>query len=314
MLVEQISENVSNYEIEQELSQVRTGYLQLDKRFGFVEPATLIDIAQEMSCSDRPTDIAIAASAITEAFVTGPRPTLEELDEYLAWLDWSAELYAQAERGFWQELDRGWRHPQDQTDLLRTQLNGLFLDVYRDIICGEITTQTSAETSKRLAQLAKYTQGLLKRSHGRMFELGIGFAYELASIIAIHNSADSLIALPTTPRTENGEYNQQLSHDLIISQLHTDEHADLWLANVEALQLKGRVTTEDLERYDTTQIILIDVHEDLGLNAGNIYTALSPYQQSGRKLLNDVFKALQGAYYVRPYNGYASELLEEVVN
>lgn len=284
--------------VRQECYIAQQKYLALDKTFGSVSPDTLFDCAEKLGRGETSSELLMAGSATVEGLLMLPRPSEEDLDDWLKLADWAGDCFAAAEE--LTLLEAGTLHNPscNPTDMLRAQLQGLFIDLYKDLLSGHISHHTTTQLRCELDRLAAYTAKSLDyelKEKNENFEYVLGFAFELASLIALNRDhQQDRVALPATVRADSGDHSPEVSHDLILARPST------WgLTDMEGFQLKGRVKGDDASRYDTSQITLVDAFYDLGLNNDALKVAFGPYGTGRNELLDHIDTTLSSAYLMQ---------------
>lgn len=282
--------------VRQECYIARNKYLALDKTFGSVSSDTLFDCAEKLGRGEASTMLAMAGSATVEGLLMLPRPSLEVVDDWLRLVDWAGDCFAAAKDLTIIEAGTHFNPSCDRSDMLRAELQGLYVDLYKDVLCGHITHYTTTQLRCDLERLGAYTGKILelelKEKNERNFEGVIGFAFELAALIALNQDHHKeTIAMPATVRADSGDYSPEISHDLIIAQ------PSQWgLIDIEGFQLKGRVKGDDAMRYDTSQITLVDAYYDLCLNNDSLKVVFGPKNANRDELLSHINTTLRSAY------------------
>jgi hypothetical protein len=227
-----------------------SGYYTLPKDIGDVSVEELLRIAGDSALE---ADVlmngaavryhAVAGSAYVEAALVRSLGS-RDVDESLAFLD-SAELHLrQSADGEYRFLETGFYDPDHQDDWLRAELQCDFMNVYRDIACGEVTLHTRDEIIAALRKKLAYAEGLATVSQGK----GRGVAYELRVLLRLwteYKQDGDMIAFPSTARGGSGEERHRETHDIILAH-QQDEH---W--NYAGLEVKGGegLTLASLARY-----------------------------------------------------------------
>ncbi|HEV7929170.1 MAG TPA: hypothetical protein VGP12_03455 [Nitrosospira sp.] len=260
----------------------------MDKGFGAVPSERLLHLATQLEESQQPQDIECAASAIIEATIFSPYRDQETVDNALFTLDYAAYLLDRASGGYWQELEIGQRHPDDQDDALRSEVKAAFVDVYRDIVAGEITEQTREETYAKLAKIGKSTYA--HTIHAKLFRHhSVGLSYEIATLMA-GLSDDTMLLVPSTPRAGSGRFNGKSTNDF--SYLQLDESG--YLKVNTPIELKGRGSPlgrmEAEGHYSPRHVVLLHARKDLGMTWQDI-----PEIFSHRSLTSDARRKLAPA-------------------
>jgi hypothetical protein len=266
----------------------RATYLSLDKGFGAVSPERLLHIATQLENSHSPQDIECAGSALIEATIFSPYRDLETLEDDMSAVNYGAHLLECAAEGYWNELEIGQRHPDDQDRALRADVNSAFAGVYRDIITGQITDQTREETYAKLSKIGKST--FAHATYAEMFRHHtIGLSYEIATLMA-GMTDEAAILVPSTPRAGNGRFNGERTNDF--SYLHLDESGYVKINT--PIELKGRGSPlgrmEAEGHYNPRSVVLLHARKDLGITWSDI-----PLIFSHRTLTSDARRKLAHA-------------------
>jgi hypothetical protein len=242
-------------------------YFGLPKHVGSVSADMLLDIAR--SHADRADSIdndasvrfnEVAASALVEAALTLDRPG-DQVDYRLAMIDEAEDRFEQAADAEYHLLERGFRDPDDQADWRRLELQKEFMQVYRDLACGEITLETRQELLTMLAVHHKYANSMSKYSatssrHGR------GLREEIAVMIHLWerwHPGDSTVAFPSTARGGSGVMRGDETHDIVVASLDDDS---LRFDHIEVKAVRTRLRFDYLTRY-ASRLVSVDSHGKL---------------------------------------------------
>lgn len=287
-LIDTLHSHQNNGEFSADQWHPRATYLSLDKGFGAVPRERLMHLATQMENSSRPQDIQCAASAIVEATIFSPYRDPDTMENDLFYMDYAAHLFDRAAAGYWNELEIGQRHPDDQDYALRADVHAAFADVYRDIIGGEISEQTREDTYARLAKIGKSTYA--HTVYAKLFRHHtVGLSYEIATLMAGLTDEDSVL-VPSTPRAGNGRFNGKSTNDF--SYLQLDESGYLKINT--PIELKGRGNPlgrmEAEGHYSPRHVVLLHARTDLGMTWQDI-----PEIFSHRTLTSDARRKLATA-------------------
>ncbi len=257
--------SLESYHSNPELWTPRALYLSLDKGFGAVNSNTLELCADQLEKSGSPHDLACAASAIIEATLFDPNRSPDTLDYDTYRIDYANHLMQLTVDGHRQRLEHGALHYDDQDDWFRAQANLAFGGVYRDMVSGVILPETRNDAFTQLTALGRAAVDHTKTGHPEYKKDAVGFAFEIAILLAGLTDDSSTITIPSTPRAGDGTHNPSLTNDfnyLIFDQsgkLHTS-------LPIELKSVKSEESwTTATERYDPKSVILLHTHMDLGL-------------------------------------------------
>lgn len=208
-----------------ELSAEKTklpDYLTLPKYIGSVEPHMLMLIAEQSMGylgSDHPSLRAhyssVAASALIEAALVTPNPDHIYDDSLVDLVNKSYELLDVSREAERELLESGRKSPDSFIELAQAEIYRDFTNVYKDIVCGEVTAATCTEIiealERRINSLSKPQMSKKATSNA----LGL-----MAELIALRNIwldylRDGIrIAIPSTLRGGDGKYNREQTHDI----------------------------------------------------------------------------------------------------
>lgn len=209
-------------------ARLHEDYTDMPKTIGTVPADRLLEVAtlhieqfeSTPSIHAQSEHAAIAGSAIIEAMLTLEDPTHQSDDYRLESLDVAAtylDITTQLEETI---LERGYRHPNDYTPWLRAQLNALFIDVYKDMTCGEVTDRTTAEILKQLRAKDRFigdhlSQQNIPRAASRQLH---GLKAEIQVLIDVwkkYAEHGKTIAVPATHRGGSGISRARHTHDVV---------------------------------------------------------------------------------------------------
>lgn len=199
-----------------------TDYLELPKGFGAVESGVLFKFADlnakyaasvPVSASGR--FHATAGSAYIEAVLTQSFSE-DAVDTRLDCLADAAQHLRAAADVEYDFLERGIIHPNDQDKWQRAELQYDFMDVYRDLVCGEVTGQTRNEILEKLDRRIEYTKYFAGKGYLRA-EGFLGELLALRSVWKAHQSPLDRVAFPSTVRGGDGASLPHQTHDIVIA-------------------------------------------------------------------------------------------------
>lgn len=233
-------------------------YRMLPKNIGEVSSWQLLDIAkqnakkaEELGNQAAGQFYGIAGSAYIEAAIVDD----SDVDARLAYLDEAAANLNNAADIEYDFLESGYRHPNDQIEWLRAELNYDFMDVYRDIVCGEVTERTKDEITDKLIRHKKYAKLATNTDHGSR-AVG-GFDHELTVLLKTwqaYKETGDTIAFPSTARGGDGRFRRSETHDVVFA--WQDIVTENWnFAEAEVKGGRGR-TRNALVRYQNTLLFV----------------------------------------------------------
>lgn len=255
-----------------------TEYLSLPKGIGDVPSDRLFSLAhkaldfQPTRRDDQPNHATqpqlIAASALIEGVLVETNNSIDQVDTYLEVIDFARELYEGVANIELQNLELGFNHPDDQEDWLRAQLQLAFIDVYKDMACGEVTTdRTKPEVIEKLTNINRHVLSQLKHHKSKDFGRDMaGLRGELAVLLrrwGDFKHDDESIALPSTYRGGSGQFNRRDTHDIVFAQRDTRVNAQrTWqFSTAEVKRGNKRLRLDDLVRY-TSPLIQVGYGRD----------------------------------------------------
>lgn len=247
-------------------------YLALDKGFGAVPTEELMWVSDYLEKSTRPDDLEYAASALIEATIFSPYRNLDTVDDDIFFIDYAMDLMQRAADGYWDELERGFVHPDDQSRALRAEVQLAFGSIYRDLVAGEITEQSRSETYAKLVHLGRYSHELSQ--YAQMYgSKAIGLTFEIATLLG--GLTDEGILTPSMARAGSGHYNGHATYDF--NYLELDEHGYVKVNTPVELKSEHheerRLRAEG--RYNPHHVVLIHAFRDLNLTARTLPRILS---------------------------------------
>lgn len=239
-------------------------YFRLDKSSGAPNAETLWEFVEKFSNSENPAELEIAASAIVESILFSPDIAEYPEDDAIEWINQAEILQNKATELYWQDLENHTRI--DQTVALRSQVRGAFFDIYRDLVCGDVTKLTRNKTYDDLARTGRYTYKL-GQYDALAASNAFGLNFEIATMMACLKD-DSLL-IPSSIRAGSGWYEPESTHDF---EYLVRSKNDKILATIP-IELKSLKFIEDealrlriITSYDPSQSLVIDAQKDLHLN------------------------------------------------
>jgi hypothetical protein len=235
-------------------------YYTLPKEIGSVPARELLQIAkynayraESVNNSASCRFDAVAGSAYIEAVLVGGQDDadLEERLENLNKAQRHLELVVDVERN---RLETGSVHFDKQDDWQYAKMKLDFMDVYRDIACGEITLLTKHEIIGRLEKRVEYNKWLATQGTKEYRKSNRGVANEANVLLNSwrgYHTKDNPVAIPSTERGGHGVFNPDETHDICLAT--QGEHG--W--SFETREIKGHVSNENLVRYKSS-IIQVD--------------------------------------------------------
>lgn len=228
-------------------------YQHLPKLIGSVPAATLLEIAEENARLAATIDNhaalrfeEVAGSSFIEAALVSGAPG-EEVDERLDLIDQGLEHLRTAADIEFALLEGGFRDPDDQADWRHLELAQEFGQVYRDMVCGEVTDDTKRELLQVLPSHYRYANSLAK--HSRFAGEGRGLREEIGVLQRLwerrtHHSG--IVAFPSTVRGGSGMIRPSETHDVVLA----IEHPEGWeFDTVEVKTARTKLRNEHLVRY-----------------------------------------------------------------
>lgn len=229
-------------------------YFLLPKRMGTVDSGTLLGISINLDNHLRNPNVAsnpvahmVAGSALVEASMFYPDPSFDHVDFRISLIDKATEHFTEAAELEFERLERGFSHPNDQTQWKRAELQIAFDKAYKDIVCGEVTDTTREELLESLHDLDTYLKRLQKQS-GQLAGPAFGLAGEVQTIRALWQRG--IYAIPSTARGGDGSFNPAETHDFEIIELDSKGK----IKNAEPVEVKsGRgLRLQHLGRYSVS--------------------------------------------------------------
>lgn len=238
-------------------------YKMLPKDIGKVPSRLLLHIARSYASRAERLDEeaatklhATAGSAYIESMITD---TSMSVDARLICLDKAEDHLRSAVDGERLLTDNGFYEFDDPTEWLRAQLNYDFINVYRDIACGEVTTLTVEEITEKLSRLKQVLGKTGKIGKAYTNERTInGLRGELVVLMkkwSEYAQGGDVIAFPSTVRGGNGEYRPGETHDIVFA---WQNDAAGWEFSGAEVKIGGGRTIHALTRYKNTLIFVDD--------------------------------------------------------
>ena len=141
------------------------------------------------------------------------------------------------------ELAASFVPPEDTERLQRFDLKGHFADIYKDIVCGEITLDTVNDLLDSLMQSLEATVDI------KDSQLARGLGGEIRALQYFwqnYHKKGGLVALPATMRGSSGRSNPEETHDIDIIKQRKDSS---WVV-MRPIEVKHReITDKDRARY-----------------------------------------------------------------
>lgn len=237
-------------------------YATLPKEFGSVPAATLLELAdlnakRADSLNNRSAVKfhSAAGSAYIEAMLTESH-NIDTVDDSLGYIADAERHLRLAADGEYQLLENGVFHPNYQDNWQRAEAQLDFINVYRDIVCGEITHQTRNELIEKLQYRRQYAEATGKMDGGSKLR---GFEAELRLFLKVwknHHTITDPIAFPSTERGGSGTERRSQTHDAVFGM--TTDGLNWAYRGVE---IKGgrKNMTHELTRYTN---MLIHINPD----------------------------------------------------
>lgn len=235
-------------------------YLALPKEIGAASPDRLLEIAGALLLDERFTASdwitqpkMVAASALTEAALISNETT--SIDERLRYIDLAEELTKEIADAELRKLEAGHEHPDNIEAWQRAELRSLFMDSYRDIVCGEVTLnrtkpelitnlQTLYDSLDQQRKLAYVSSHRKQESTGLMGEISV-----LIDTWQHYRSPEDPIALPSTYRGGNGIHNHRHTHDVVFASQSPEMPITYWEFSYAEVKTAGGYQLQDLRRY-----------------------------------------------------------------
>lgn len=226
-----------------------TEYAALPKRFGLTYPNALLSVGEraEQKLSEIPDEQhntllralhhEIAADSYLEASLTTADPTHEHDDQRLLLVDSAMYHYQQSTTIRETRTIAGLDDPDDVTEILRLQIRTGLESAYKDVVCGEVTTQTGSEVGelfeekKRFVTKASHAikkgidRGYYPSSHNKYLSAYAGLLAEiqyLESIWQNEEDSDTTVAFLSTVRGGSGNTGihykgSRDTHDVVVA-------------------------------------------------------------------------------------------------
>lgn len=258
--------------VEQHKFSVAAIYDDLDKKFGSTSPETLENLAALLETTGQTDDQERAASALLEAAVFRPR-SIDTIDETLDGIDYAQMLLKKVVYDRW---DNALQNATGETYelALRAETHLAYIEMYKDIVCGEITQQTRDEIFVVLGWVGRQASNHPDRADS--WELA-GLEGETAALMG--GLADPhTILLPATPRENSGNYGDgSMTHDFNHITLGPDGRITQSIG-IEFKRLANEMDRARAERrYDRSRIVLIHA-QDIGINPKSLHQIFSNFE------------------------------------
>ena len=246
-------------------------YLALPKGMGDVPVDTLLRIADNMSFMNHETIPAnvpnyqklIAASCLVEAALLSPNAAKDDIENQLGYIDAATMIFSEVSQHEYKKLEDGFRHPDDIEDWLRAEIQTYYGDVYRDIVCGEITVhhtipQLIHDLEKILQFITIHQRQPYVPETYKKIDGGLRAEVRVLLESAQHYSLDHrVIALPSTRRGGDGTYNRKDTHDAMFAHQVSSIDDNQWSYRYREVKSGHGFTLESLGRY-SHPIIRVD--------------------------------------------------------
>ncbi|MNT30476.1 hypothetical protein D3C72_1662720 [compost metagenome] len=195
----------------------------------------------------------IAASALIEAALVSSET--DSIDDRLQYIDVAEELSREVAEIELRKLESGHEHPDNIEAWQRAELQALFMDSYRDVVCGEVTTnrtkpelidglQTLYNSLHQRRKLTYISSHYKQESFGLMGEVGV-----LLNTWQQYHSPHDSIALPSTYRGGDGMYNPKHTHDIVFASQSPDKPMTHWDFSYAEVKTGRGHQLEHLRRY-----------------------------------------------------------------
>lgn len=247
-------------------------YLALPKSIGQVDSDTLLAHART---NEREEEIAVtthtkaelaqvAGSNFIEAALTIDDPSHDHDDYRLGLLDDGQAALARVIAYEEELMETGQKSPDDHVELLRAMLGAAFMNVYADMICGEVTSDTKSEIIGFLNKHINLTSRLrseLSKRHGVLRSNLSGLLNEMRVLLDTwerYQRVGDKLATPASNRADNGTYLKSETHDIAYFTQHPDTTFEL--SHNEEVKTKSSFLKNNLGyliRYDN-QIAVVD--------------------------------------------------------
>ncbi|HKX72919.1 MAG TPA: hypothetical protein VJM32_02815 [Candidatus Saccharimonadales bacterium] len=272
----------------------RDQYLNLDKGFGAVPTDQLLRLSDVLEASSRPDDLEYASTALIEATILSPYRNIDTIDDSIFAIDYAMHLMEQSAQGYWDDLERGFQHPDDQTKALRAEVHLAFGSIYRDLVCGEITDHSRDETYTKLVKIGRYSNELSQYAQN-FGQKAAGLTFEIATLLG--GLTDDGVLTPSMSRAGSGHYNSHATYDFNYLQL--DEHGYVKVntpVELKSEHHQGRRLKAE-SRYSPRHVVLVHSGKDLNLHARNLPRIFGhrSLTQDARRELVDIRAGLYGS-------------------
>lgn len=247
----------------------REKYMELPKLLGSVGVHQLLEIATSLNDCYSPTDCTIRAQSLVEAAILDAQhdfidddDAADFADEHLLWLGAAEESLGKSIR-----MHRENGHLEGLFDhlllQLKTEFYALYMPIYKDLACGEITDDSLDETYQALRlfakQLKKEEQSAVTGYEKNRIR---GMQHEAIVPLALMKVLDNAIILPAPLRSDSGESGGWMAHDL---NFVAYDPANGRITTTRAWQIKGQPDQLESSKdpYDLSSIDVIFARKNL---------------------------------------------------
>ncbi len=237
-----------------ELRDTNREYFTAPKQIGSLSNETLLEVVDRNIRLAEDTDITpelrcerleLAGSALQEISlgeVIENGVDIDTVDRHLQLIDYADMLLEQA------NLSLG---VEQTTIKQRLVVKQLFNNVYKDIICGEITDQTVTELIDDLTDQLYKTYNNTDAVHSR------GLAGEIHALLDLwhgyQDGSNNFVGIPSTVRGDSGFFRRDETHDIDI----LEQYNSNWLVRTPWEVKRRKITQWILNRYTKSDIIRI---------------------------------------------------------
>lgn len=239
-------------------------YFSLPKAMGGVSVDTLLGVADRVLFLNQetiPTNLPaqsklVAASCLIEAALMSPNTAKDDIENQLEYISAAKTLFHEVSLHEYTKLEDGYRHPDDIEQWLRADIQTYYADIYRDIVCGEITVHHTLpqlihdleKTARFVAthQRQPYVAEVYKKVDG-----GLLAEVEVLLESARHYSLDHReIALPSTQRGGSGHHNRKDTHDIMLARQISSVDDNHWSYQYREIKSGQAFSLQSLARYN----------------------------------------------------------------